>query len=113
MVSAKTSDWAASDNIPQSLFPASNSQEGLKAFKNGLKYAVLVPVFPLMGYYLLDQTGVSSLLMTYGIIPQAILGEGFGHVGLCFAIHYVIKSLQYFSESFLLLANLKTKTPQS
>lgn len=58
-----------------------------------LKYLVLVPVFPLLGYYLLDQTGVSHWLVSQGLIPARILGEGFGHVGLCFSIHYVFTAL--------------------
>lgn len=55
---------------------------------------VLVPIFPLCGSLLLDQTGVSASLVQSGLIPQSILGEGFGHVGLCFSIHYLAAALQ-------------------
>lgn len=58
-------------------------------FMAALKCFLLVPVFPMLGYYLLDQTGFSHWLVTQGLIPARILGEGFGHVGLCFSIHYV------------------------
>lgn len=57
-----------------------------------LKYLLLVPLFPLLGYYLLDQSGFSQWLIQMGIVPQAILGEGFGHVGLCFSIHYLVSA---------------------
>jgi hypothetical protein len=76
--------------------PSPRYQASWTACRKGLLYALLVPVFPLLGYYLLDQTGISHFLMTRGIIPAGILGEGFGHVGLCFSIHYVGKSFQYF-----------------
>lgn len=59
-----------------------------------LGYALLIPVFPLLGYMGLDQTGISAWLVAQGWIPQAILGEGFGHVGLCFSLHYVIAALR-------------------
>jgi hypothetical protein len=58
-----------------------------------LKYFLLVPVFPFLGYWLLDQTGCSAWLVSSGFVPQAILGEGFGHVGLCFSIHYLFSGL--------------------
>ena len=56
---------------------------------SAVKYFCLVPVFPLLGFYMLDQTGFSHWLVAQGLIPVEILGEGFGHVGLCFSIHYV------------------------
>lgn len=61
---------------------------------SALKYFLLVPLFPLLGYCLLDQTGISQWLITVGVIPAEILGEGFGHVGLCFSIHYLFSGLQ-------------------
>lgn len=54
-----------------------------------LKSFLLVPLFPLVGFWLLDQTGFSQWLIGTGFMPEAILGEGFGHVGLCFSIHYL------------------------
>lgn len=59
-----------------------------------LKFFLLVPLLPLLGYWLLDQTGVSQWLVEVGIIPGAILGEGFGHVGLCFSIHYLFNGVR-------------------
>lgn len=53
------------------------------------KHFLYVPLFPLAGHYMLDQSGLSQWLMAVGIIPAQILGEGFGHVGLCFSIHYL------------------------
>lgn len=64
-------------------------RHGLAALKSFL----LVPLLPLLGYWLLDQTGVSQWLVEIGIIPAAILGEGFGHVGLCFSIHYLFNGI--------------------
>lgn len=59
-----------------------------------LKSILLVPVFPLLGYWFLDQTGFSEWLVGTGFVPSAILGEGFGHVGLCFSIHYLFTGLR-------------------
>jgi hypothetical protein len=61
---------------------------------SALKFFLLVPLFPLLGYYLLDQTGFSQWLITAGVIPGQVLGEGFGHVGLCFSIHYLFNGLR-------------------
>lgn len=58
------------------------------------KNLLLVPLFPMVGYICLDQTGISSALSDAGLIPHAILGEGFGHVGLCFSIHYFATAIQ-------------------
>jgi hypothetical protein len=60
----------------------------------GCKALILVPIFPMLGYYLLDQSGLSHWMVVHGLIPDRILGEGFGHVGLCFSIHYVFKGLR-------------------
>src|SRR6476619_6771608 len=57
---------------------------GRPHFMAAFKALALVPLFPLAGYCLLDQTGISHALVKAGYIPGAILGEGFGHVGLCF-----------------------------
>ena len=65
-------------------------------FLAALKCFLLVPVCPLLGYYLLDLTGFSHWLVTQGLIPARILGEGFGHVGLCFSIHYVFTGVREF-----------------
>ncbi len=55
---------------------------------------LMVPVFPMAGYLLLDRTGISHAMIQSGLIPKAVLGEGFGHVGLCFSLHYVIHAVQ-------------------
>jgi hypothetical protein len=59
-------------------------------FISAFRALLLVPLFPLLGYYLLDQTGISQALVHAGWIPKPILGEGFGHVGLCFSLHYIL-----------------------
>lgn len=65
---------------------------------------LLVPALPLMGYWLLDQTGFSQWLIATGIMPAAILGEGFGHVGLCFSIHYLFTALRFGWKALALVA---------
>jgi hypothetical protein len=62
--------------------------------KIALKSFLYVPLFPLLGHYLMDQTGISQWMITVGIVPAQILGEGFGHVGLCFSIHYLFNGLK-------------------
>lgn len=69
---------------------------------SALKYFLLVPLFPLLGYYLLDQSGFSQWLIAVGVIPAEILGEGFGHVGLCFSIHYLFSGLREIGKAILL-----------
>ena len=66
------------------------AQPGVTHFMSALKAFLMVPLFPVLGYCLLDQTGFSQTLVKTGFIPTAILGEGFGHVGLCFSLHYVL-----------------------
>jgi hypothetical protein len=53
---------------------------------------VLIPVFPMFGYYGLDQSGISDFLVSNGLMIREVLGEGFGHVGLCFSLHYVVNA---------------------
>ena len=67
----------------------------------GLRALLMVPLFPLLGYWLLDQTGVSQSLVAAGVIPQPILGEGFGHVGLCMSIHYLIQGGQSLARAIM------------
>jgi hypothetical protein len=69
-------------------------------FMAALKCFFLVPVFPMLGYYLLDQTGFSHWMIVQGLIPARILGEGFGHVGLCFSIHYVFTGFHEMFRAF-------------
>lgn len=56
------------------------------------KSVILIPVFPVLGYYGMDQTGVSAFMVQQGWMPHQVLGEGFGHVGLCFSLHYVVNA---------------------
>jgi hypothetical protein len=63
-------------------------------FLSALKSFLLVPIFPLAGYWLLDQTGISHAVVKAGLMPSAILGEGFGHVGLCFSLHYILDGMK-------------------
>lgn len=89
-------------SLPQALtsrFSGAEASDGKMAlaapeFLSALKFFLLVPLFPVAGYCLLDQTGVSQFLVGHGVIPQPILGEGFGHVGLCFSVHYVFSGLR-------------------
>jgi hypothetical protein len=64
------------------------------------KNLLLIPIFPLCGYVLMDQTGISHALVQSGLVPRAILGEGFGHVGLCFSIHYLATAIQCLWKGF-------------
>ncbi|MBY0404885.1 MAG: hypothetical protein K2X66_13375 [Cyanobacteria bacterium] len=61
-------------------------------FVKGLKNLILVPVLPLSMYYGLDATGVTDFLGDKSEAMKRILGEGFGHAGLCFSLHYVFNA---------------------
>jgi hypothetical protein len=65
-------------------------------FKEGLKNVLYVPILPAIGYLGLDATGVSSAIAADSAALKAILGEGFGHAGLCFSLHFVIKAGWHF-----------------
>lgn len=73
---------------------SSKEVQSKSEFLSALKSFLMVPLCPMLGYYLLDQTGISQAMVTQGLIPQEILGEGFGHVGLCFSIHYAFNGVQ-------------------
>ncbi|HEY9745045.1 MAG TPA: hypothetical protein V6C99_02380 [Oculatellaceae cyanobacterium] len=92
---------------PVALLQSTNQQrpKGNVYWSLAVKNLLLVPVFPLLGYVLMDQTGVSQALINCGLIPKAILGEGFGHVGLCFSIHYLAAALQCLWKGFRLSWN--------
>jgi hypothetical protein len=66
------------------------------------KHLLMAPVFPMAGYLLLDQTGISHFLVQAGWIPKIVLGEGFGHVGLCFSLHYVVNAVKAVSQQLFL-----------
>lgn len=58
----------------------------MKALRNIL----LIPVLPFIGYFGLDATGVTESIAQKSPAMERILGEGFGHAGLCFSLHYVM-----------------------
>jgi hypothetical protein len=70
--------------------------------RQGLINAAKVPVLPILFYYSLDATGVTDALAANGEAWSRILGEGFGHAGLCFSIHYVINAAKSFSKAVTL-----------
>ncbi len=65
-------------------------------FKLSLKNILLIPVLPLIGYFCLDATGVTDMVIHHNPIMQRIMGEGFGHAGLCFSLHYVLQAGRHF-----------------
>ena len=88
-------------NDPEATVPSPSvpSATGLRRkvyLKRGLKNLVMIPILPLSGYFLLDATGVTNLLIGHSPMMTRILGEGFGHAGLCFSLHYVFESVKYF-----------------
>jgi hypothetical protein len=64
-----------------------------------LRYGLMVPVLPLAGYFLLDATGLTNLIIGHNTILARIIGEGFGHAGMCFSLHYVFQSGKHFWKS--------------
>ncbi len=76
-----------------SVFTLSESRK--KHFKLSLKNMLLIPVLPLVGYYGLDATGITELLVHHNPVLFRIMGEGFGHAGLCFSLHYVINACKH------------------
>lgn len=95
MVGAKSLSQAVIGRFSQDVStPLKKEGESKSEFLSALKSFLLVPLCPLLGYYLVDQTGISHAMVVQGLIPQEILGEGFGHVGLCFSIHYAFNGVQ-------------------
>jgi len=68
-----------------------------------LRYALLVPVLPLVGYFAFDATGLTSLMIGHNTMLTRIIGEGFGHAGMCFSLHYVFQSGKHLWKSLQLL----------
>ncbi len=58
------------------------------------KNAILIPVLPLAGYWGLDATGVTETIASHSPMMERILGEGFGHAGLCFSLHFVLQAVR-------------------
>jgi hypothetical protein len=81
---------------------ASSRSAGLRAgyLKRGLRSLLMIPVFPLAGYLLMDQTGLSQWIVQVGLLPARMVGEGFGHVGLCFSVHYVINAVRFLRKAW-------------
>ncbi len=75
-------------------------REARKAhFLQCLKNFLMIPVVPLVGYFCLDQTGVTALMTQHSPMMHHIMGEGFGHIGACFSLHYVFKSFSHFGKA--------------
>ena len=94
MVGAKPFQQAIEGRVIDENLAWSKASRSVPFLLEALKCFVLVPIAPLVGFYLLDQTGFSHWLIVQGFIPKQILGEGFGHVGLCFSIHYVFTGVR-------------------
>lgn len=95
MVGVKSLPQAMPARFSEQIDAPPQKMVGVKTeFLSALKFFSLVPLFPLLGYYLIDQTGLSHAMVMQGLIPREILGEGFGHVGLCFSIHYAFSGIQ-------------------
>ncbi|MBX2860868.1 MAG: hypothetical protein KTR14_06520 [Vampirovibrio sp.] len=58
------------------------------------------PLPPLIGYFLLDATGVTASIAQVNPVIFKIMGEGFGHAGLCFSIHYFVQAASHLVKVF-------------
>lgn len=103
MVGVKSLPQALTSRFTDVVAPSGKATLANAEFLAALKFFLLVPLFPVAGYCLLDQTGVSQFLVEHGAIPHPILGEGFGHVGLCFSVHYVFSGLRSLVKGLALL----------
>ena len=74
----------------------SPSMGRVEHFKESLKNMLMIPVLPAIGYLGLDATGISGFLTQDSAALKTILGEGFGHAGLCFSLHYVLSAGWHF-----------------
>jgi hypothetical protein len=93
-------------NTPEATAEASSTTKR-EYFLKGLKNIAMIPVFPLVGFLSLDYTGVTEFLANQSEALKQILGEGFGHVGLCFSVHYFINA----GKSFWKALKLSKGTP--
>ena len=64
------------------------------------KNLLMVPVAPMIGYLLFDATGVTAAIAGMNPVLHQILGEGFGHVGLCYSAHNVLTAGKAFFRAF-------------
>lgn len=87
-------DYKPSATSARALSSPKKAQKPPATWSAFFKNLLLAPLFPMAGYLLLDQTGISQFFVQQGFIPSAVLGEGFGHVGLCFSFHYVLNALK-------------------
>ncbi|MBY0449979.1 MAG: hypothetical protein K2X01_05075 [Cyanobacteria bacterium] len=80
-----------------------------KSLRYAAKNALLIPVLPLAGYWGLDATGVTETIASHSPMMERILGEGFGHAGLCFSLHFVLQAVQGVYYALKPSKNLKGK----
>ena len=81
---------------PLKAYISSPSMTRVDHFKEGLKNMLMIPVLPVIGYYAGDATGFSDFIGSQGDALHRVLGEGFGHAGLCFSLHYVLSAGWHF-----------------
>ena len=63
--------------------------------KEALKNVLLIPVCPAIGYFCIDATGLTYLITAHHPALIRIVGEGFGHAGLCYSLHFVFKACRH------------------
>jgi len=103
LAGVKTLQQQLDHRITDNGLPWGRVLRAVPLLRSACTYLILVPMFPLLGYYLLDQTGFSHWMVSHGLIPAKILGEGFGHVGLCFSIHYIFTAIRDLFRAFRLI----------
>lgn len=57
-----------------------------------LKNILLIPIPAIAGYLTLDATGLTDLAAGASPAVERILGEGFGHAGFCYGLHYAARA---------------------
>lgn len=66
-----------------------------KHFKTSLKNFLLIPLFPIIGYFAFDAPGITDRITERSAPMSRIMGEGVGHIGACFSAHYLVNSLAH------------------
>ena len=81
--------------------PSRTTERKLYLIK-GLRNICLIPVLPLVMYLALDASGFSSFLASQSDMLKRMWGEGFGHAGLCFSLHFVLDASKSFWKAWRL-----------
>lgn len=75
------------------LDPVEIGKQRWSLLKSALKNILLIPIPPAIGYLLFDKTGITAQISHLHSSLHNIIGhEGFGHVGLCFSVHYLVNA---------------------